>query len=99
MRDFRDAKAMAHNLREALTRNAVEPTNSQSLELIAKAFGYDNGNILSAKIKAARPPAPGTEVSPATGQEPASPQTLYCSFCAKSQHVVQKLIAGPSVYI
>lgn len=27
------------------------------------------------------------------------PEALYCSFCAKSQHDVQKLIAGPSVYI
>jgi ATP-dependent Clp protease ATP-binding subunit ClpX len=26
-------------------------------------------------------------------------KTLYCSFCGKSQHVVKKLIAGPSVYI
>jgi ATP-dependent Clp protease ATP-binding subunit ClpX len=26
-------------------------------------------------------------------------KTLYCSFCGKSQHEVQKLIAGPSVYI
>ena len=25
--------------------------------------------------------------------------TLYCSFCAKSQHDVRKLIAGPSVYV
>ncbi|RMH60293.1 MAG: ATP-dependent Clp protease ATP-binding subunit ClpX [Zetaproteobacteria bacterium] len=25
--------------------------------------------------------------------------TLYCSFCGKSQHDVQKLIAGPSVFI
>ena len=25
--------------------------------------------------------------------------TLYCSFCGKSQHEVKKLIAGPSVYI
>lgn len=28
-----------------------------------------------------------------------SQRTLYCSFCGKSQHEVQKLIAGPSVYI
>ena len=27
------------------------------------------------------------------------PKTLYCSFCGKSQHHVEKLIAGPSVYI
>lgn len=26
-------------------------------------------------------------------------KTLYCSFCGKSQHEVQKLIAGPSVFI
>ena len=28
-----------------------------------------------------------------------SPQTLYCSFCGKSQHEVRKLIAGPTVFI
>src|SRR5882724_4260407 len=26
-------------------------------------------------------------------------KTLYCSFCGKAQHEVQKLIAGPSVFI
>ena len=26
-------------------------------------------------------------------------QTLYCSFCGKSQHEVRKLIAGPTVSI
>lgn len=26
-------------------------------------------------------------------------QTLYCSFCGKSQHQVRKLIAGPTVFI
>lgn len=25
--------------------------------------------------------------------------TLYCSFCGKSQHAVRKLIAGPTVFI
>jgi len=25
--------------------------------------------------------------------------TLYCSFCGKSQHEVNKLIAGPTVFI
>src|SRR5712691_10202616 len=28
-----------------------------------------------------------------------SKNTLYCSFCGKSQHDVRKLIAGPSVFI
>jgi ATP-dependent Clp protease ATP-binding subunit ClpX len=26
-------------------------------------------------------------------------RTVYCSFCAKSQHEVKKLIAGPAVFI
>jgi hypothetical protein len=99
MRDFRDAKAMAHALRDALKGKAVETTHSESLELIAKAFGYDNWNILSAKIETSRPRAIDAGTSPATAQEPARPKTLYCSFCAKSQHDVLKLIAGPSVYI
>jgi hypothetical protein len=53
MRDFRDAKAMARALRDALNAKAVETTHTEALELIAKAFGYDNWNILSAKIEAA----------------------------------------------
>jgi hypothetical protein len=53
MRDFRDAKAMARALRDALKSRVVEITHSESLELIAKTFGYDNWNILAAKIEAA----------------------------------------------
>jgi uncharacterized protein len=36
MRDFRDAKTMAHALRGALQAKSVETTHSESLELIAK---------------------------------------------------------------
>jgi hypothetical protein len=58
MRDFRDAKAMARALRDALKVKAIEITHTEALELIAKAFGQENWNILSAKIEAAeRPPA------------------------------------------
>jgi hypothetical protein len=90
MRDFRDAKAMAHSLREALKAKAIQTSHSESLELIAKAFGYDNWNILSARIDALH-----------TGSQNPTPQAklLYCSFCGKSQHEVHKLIAGPAVYI
>src|SRR5882757_10032224 len=95
MRDFRDAKAMAHSLRDALKAKAMETTHSEALELIAKAFGYDNWNILSAKIDTAQPPS-GAAAGP---QGPTSPQVLYCSFCGKSQHDVSKLIAGPTVFI
>ena len=55
MRDFRDAKAMARTLRDALKAKAIETTHAEALELIAKAFGYKNWNILSAKIEAAEP--------------------------------------------
>src|SRR5262245_4736813 len=95
MRDFRDAKAMAHALRGALQVKAVEVTHSESLELIAKAFGFENWNVLAAKIESAMPPAP-KEPAPADG---AAKQTLYCSFCGKSQHEVTALIAGPAVFI
>ena len=36
-------------------------------------------------------------MSKTTGND--SKNTLYCSFCGKSQHEVRKLIAGPTVFI
>jgi ClpX C4-type zinc finger/Glyoxalase superfamily protein len=59
MRDFRDAEAMASALRDALKAMAIETTHSEALELIAKAFGYENWNVLSAKIEVAEPMARG----------------------------------------
>lgn len=100
MRDFRDAKTMAHALRDALLLKAVETTHSECLELIAKTFGYENWNILSAKIEAARPHAPAAPaLSPTAAQDEATPKTLHCSFCGKSQHDVRALVAGPAVFI
>jgi hypothetical protein len=100
MRDFRDAKAMARTLRDALKAKAVETTHSECLELIAKAFGYESWNILAAKVEAAQSgtldaavlSTAGTVVSEANS-------TLHCSFCGKSQHEVRQLIAGPTVFI
>ena len=95
MRDFRDAKAMAHSLRDALKARAMEITHSESLELIAKTFGYENWNILSAKIDTAQPRSGST-----VGQQsPTPPAVLYCSFCGKTQHEVKSLVAGPHVFI
>ncbi len=51
MRDFRDAKAMAHILRGALATKGLNITVSQSLELIAQAFGVADWNTLSAAIR------------------------------------------------
>jgi hypothetical protein len=66
---FPRCKAMAHALREALKAKAVETAHSDCLELLAKAFGYENGNILSAKIAAAQPRAADERaLSPAAAQ-------------------------------
>jgi len=94
MRDFRDAKLMAHSLRAALKAKGVEISHSEALELIAKAFGFANWNILSARIDAAERTRASTD---GAGQE--AQKTLYCSFCGKSQHQVRKLVAGPAVFI
>lgn len=72
MRDFRDAKAMAHTLRAALVTKGHKVTNSESLELIAQAFGVADWNTLSASIheetagprnNATTPPQPSTTQS------------------------------------
>ena len=97
MRDFRDAKAMGGSLRKALQARGYSITHSDSLELISNAFGFDNWNILSAKIEAAKPSAEPAISSAAASAEPRD--TLYCTFCGRSQHEVQKLIAGPGVFI
>jgi hypothetical protein len=96
MRDFRDAKAMARALRDALKAKAIETTHAETLELIAKAFGYENWNILSAKIEAVEPAISDERtISVAAQKDLTPPKILYCSFCGKSQHEVRKLIAGP----
>jgi hypothetical protein len=51
MRDYRDAKAMAHTVRSFLADHGLKITNSQSLELIAKAFGVADWNTLAAAIR------------------------------------------------
>ncbi len=51
MRDFRDAKTMAHTLRSTLATKGIQITVSQSLELISQAFGVADWNTLSARIR------------------------------------------------
>jgi len=50
MRDYRDSKAMAKAMREALAERNVTVTHSEALEIVARQFGLSNWNILSAKI-------------------------------------------------
>ena len=56
MRDFRDAKAMAHTLREALKTKSVSLTHSESLELVARTLGLPDWNHLAARIESSLPP-------------------------------------------
>ena len=56
MRDFRDAKAMAQRLRDALTAKSVSLTHSESLELVARVLGFHDWNVLSARIQSEQQP-------------------------------------------
>lgn len=74
MRDYRDAKTMAHTLRAALSALGFKITVSQSLELTARAFGVADWNTLSAAIRAATAvpentlqPPPAAEGTKTTG--------------------------------
>jgi hypothetical protein len=69
MRDYRDAKSMAHMLREELSsRKSLELSVAESLELIAHLFGAADWNTLSAAIKAHGPEEDATAAnSPGSG--------------------------------
>jgi uncharacterized protein len=67
MRDYRDAKAMAQTLRDALKQKSVSLTHSESLELIAKILGFHDWNELSARIQSGPDPTP---IRIRTGEEP-----------------------------
>jgi ATP-dependent Lon protease len=51
MRDYRDAKAMARTLRQALNAKSMSFSHSESLELVAKLLGFHDWNVLAAKIQ------------------------------------------------
>jgi hypothetical protein len=65
MRDFRDAKVMARTLRAALASVGIKITISQSLELIAEAFGVADWNTLAAAIRT-EGTAPRNNASPSS---------------------------------
>jgi hypothetical protein len=64
MRDFHDAKAMARTLRSALAAKGLKISHSDSLELIAQAFGVRDWNTLSAMLHAEPAEPPNTAASP-----------------------------------
>ena len=67
MRDFRDAKAMAQTLREALNAKSVSLTHSESLELIAKILGCRDWNALAARIQSSSGQTASPAASPPAG--------------------------------
>jgi Glyoxalase superfamily protein/Clp amino terminal domain, pathogenicity island component len=79
MRDFRDAKAMARTLRAALATKGIKITVSQSLELIAEAFGMADWNTLAAVIRQeAGTPRPRGVVA-AAGEQGRAPSPAFSS--------------------
>jgi ATP-dependent Lon protease len=69
MRDFRDAKAMAQTLRDALKVKSITLTHSESLEVIARTLGFHDWNVLSAAIQAtdSTPAASTKQPAPSLG--------------------------------
>jgi ATP-dependent Lon protease len=72
MRDFRDAKAMAQTLREALAAKSISISHSESLELVAKILGFHDWNVLSARIQSEHRPSP-TAATPPSADLPLLP--------------------------
>lgn len=66
MRDFRDAKTMAKALRHRLAERGLALSHSEALELVADQFGFDDWNVLAARIAAdgTEPPAAEPVISP-----------------------------------
>ena len=90
MRDFRDAKAMAKTLRAALAAKGLNITNSQSLELIAEAFGVTDWNTLAASIRAE---APAPRESASSPPPPTDEIDLVPRFSAELESTLHRALA------
>lgn len=66
MRTAHDAKGMAKAARAKLSEQGIEISHAQALEIVARQFGFDTWNILSAKLETDAQPGPqGPEFQPA----------------------------------
>ncbi len=101
-------QAHARKLRDVLADMGHQLKHTESLEVIYKIEGYTDCN--NYKTNLTKEPkfteqyleAKNTgndSTAPAQSKTSAESETLYCSFCGKSQHEVRKLIAGPNVFI
>lgn len=69
MRDFRDAKAMAKTLREALNAKSLALTTSESQELVARILGFRDWNVLAARIQSTDTPTTSVQANSPTSTE------------------------------
>jgi ATP-dependent Lon protease len=93
MRDFRDAKAMARTLREALHAKSVSFTNSESQELVARILGFRDWNVLAARIQATQPATTSVQATmsiPARAGIPIIPMRDLVLF----PHMVARIFVG-----
>jgi ATP-dependent Lon protease len=101
MRDFRDAKAMAQTLRDALKAKSITLTHSESLELVARTLGFQDWNVLSAAIQASEPEAKPRRTSTAMPVTPMRdvvffPQVMTSIFVGrdKTKRAIEAAMAG-----
>lgn len=92
MRDYRDAKAMAHTARAFLAGYDLKITNSQSLELIAKTFGVADWNTLSATIRA-EVSTPRTEAATPPARIDAGIRPRVPRFSSELERTLQRALA------
>jgi hypothetical protein len=92
MRTLKDAKAMAKQLRHSLAARKVSLSHSECLEIVAKQFGFDDWNTLSAKVHVPSRQAAMPDAACRTSRSESV--QLSCSFCGKSRGEVRSLIEG-----
>jgi Glyoxalase superfamily protein/ClpX C4-type zinc finger len=92
MRTLKDAKAMAKQLRHSLAARKVSLSHSECLEIVAKQFGFDDWNTLSAKVRVQSGQAAMPDAASRTSRSESV--QLSCSFCGKSRGEVRTLIEG-----
>lgn len=73
MRTYLDSKAMAKAMRERLAEKGIDLPHSEALEIVARQFGLDRWNILSARIDVATGGARETKADAEPGFEGATP--------------------------
>jgi Glyoxalase superfamily protein/Clp amino terminal domain, pathogenicity island component len=92
MRDFRDAKTMARTLRTALAAKGLKISNSDSLELIAQAFGVRDWNTLSAMLHAEPAEPPKTAASPPIYADARPVRSGHVGFSANLEETLHRAV-------